>query len=72
MQINTYKINYLRNCYLNSFKVYVMRHAKTRRFSLDFVQCSCLKRMVHVRIVENGLTTESNSEIIQLSINPFI
>ena len=28
--------------------------------------------MVPIRIVENRLTTESNNEIIQLSINPFI
>ena len=50
----------------------VMRHAKTRRFSLNFVRRRSLKCMVPVRIVENRLTTESNNEIFQLSINPFI
>ena len=51
---------------------HVMRHAKTRHFSLDFVRRRSLKRMVHVRIVENGLAMESISEVIHLSINPFI
>ena len=49
-----------------------MRHAKTRRFSLDLVWRRSLKRMVYVRIVENGLTTESISEIVRLSINQFV
>ena len=53
-------------------QIYVMRHAKTRRFSLNFVRRRSLKCMVPVRIVKNRLTTESNNEIIQLSINPFI
>ena len=48
------------------------RHAKTRRLSLDLVQRRSLKRTPYLRIVKTGLTTESISEIIHLSINPFI
>ena len=57
---------------IQAWRPYVMRHAKTRRFSLNFVRRRSLQCMVPVRIVENRLTTESNNEIIQLSINPFI
>ena len=53
-------------------KTHVKRHAKTRRLSLDLIQRRSLKRMPYLRIVKTGLTTELISEIIHLSINPFI